>query len=324
MKRKPTASDYALWTTLPMAHTSQIEGRLKMILDTTRRRTTPRRFLMLAAIAGAAALVPLAMLQPTAKAQNGSQAAQALAEDKGSIQISGITNAAVPENEWWDRSGKALPVPVINPNPLLMDREITVRPGQKALFLAFHLTKTMQNVPLLYDVAGTTLDGITMTSSGGKYVTTMRSIQMQNSKSLLLYGAAFPASLSQTDVRIGNFSGPWTAATIVHYPFQGKYTIANTRGSRFSSIQLSLSGGKIMFSANMKTPDDFQNLRISAIDRLGHILLLHLTFIESRGSREQVIEDLPQPLSRLKDIRVETRPIAWTEFKDVALEPVKP
>ncbi len=40
-----------------------------MVLDSTRRRTSPRRFLVIAAFVGAAALVPLSMLQPAVKAQ---------------------------------------------------------------------------------------------------------------------------------------------------------------------------------------------------------------------------------------------------------------
>ncbi len=35
MIRKPTLSELALWAALPMAHTSNIEGRVTMILDQT-------------------------------------------------------------------------------------------------------------------------------------------------------------------------------------------------------------------------------------------------------------------------------------------------
>ena len=66
MKYKLTPFDLALWAALPMAHTSQIEGRLTMILDSKRRRTLPRRLFILGVALTAAALVPLAMLRPTA------------------------------------------------------------------------------------------------------------------------------------------------------------------------------------------------------------------------------------------------------------------
>ena len=57
MTRK--SHELALWAALPMAHTSRIEGRL----------TLTRRVLLLALGVGAAALVPLAMLQPRASAE---------------------------------------------------------------------------------------------------------------------------------------------------------------------------------------------------------------------------------------------------------------
>jgi len=69
MTRKPPY-ELALWAALPMAHTSHIEGRLTMILDQTRpRRALTRRVLIIALGIGAAALVPLAMLRPAARAQ---------------------------------------------------------------------------------------------------------------------------------------------------------------------------------------------------------------------------------------------------------------
>ncbi len=70
MRRKLTPSQLALWAALPMAHTPRIEGRLTMILDTTRpRRALSRRILLAALGVGAAALVPLAVLRPAARAQ---------------------------------------------------------------------------------------------------------------------------------------------------------------------------------------------------------------------------------------------------------------
>ena len=70
MTRKPTLADLALWAALPMAHTPRLEGRLTMILDQARsRRALTRRALLLALGVGAAALVPLAMLRPVARAQ---------------------------------------------------------------------------------------------------------------------------------------------------------------------------------------------------------------------------------------------------------------
>ncbi len=93
MKRKLTHSDFALWAALPMAHTSKVEGRIKMILDSTRRRTSPRRFLLLAAMMGAAVLVPLSMLRPAAQAQatpSASSAQQQKARRQALARVSAV------------------------------------------------------------------------------------------------------------------------------------------------------------------------------------------------------------------------------------------
>ena len=68
MKHKLTLFDLALWAALPMAHTSKIEGRLTMILDSNRRRGLPRRALVFGITVTAAALIPLAMLRPAVQA----------------------------------------------------------------------------------------------------------------------------------------------------------------------------------------------------------------------------------------------------------------
>lgn len=69
MTRKRTPADFALWAALPMAHTSNVEKRLAMILDASRRRAFPRRFPAFALTGGAAVLVSMAMLHPVAQGQ---------------------------------------------------------------------------------------------------------------------------------------------------------------------------------------------------------------------------------------------------------------
>ncbi len=69
-KQTQTAQDFALWVALPMVQTSQIEGRLKMILNQTQSRRQATRRVFLAALGLAAVvLVPLATLRPAAQAQ---------------------------------------------------------------------------------------------------------------------------------------------------------------------------------------------------------------------------------------------------------------
>ena len=64
-----------------------------MVLDTTRRRTSPRRFLLAAAVTGAAVLVPLSMLRPAAEAQAAppsASAAQQKAKQQALARVSAV------------------------------------------------------------------------------------------------------------------------------------------------------------------------------------------------------------------------------------------
>ncbi len=70
MMKRLTSARLALWAALPMAHTSEVERRLTLILDPARSRRRPTRRITLIALGlGAAALVPLAALRPAAHAQ---------------------------------------------------------------------------------------------------------------------------------------------------------------------------------------------------------------------------------------------------------------
>jgi hypothetical protein len=68
--RNLTPHHLALWAALPMARAPRMEGRLSLILDRTRSRHVPARRAVLTALGlSAAALLPLAMLRPVARAQ---------------------------------------------------------------------------------------------------------------------------------------------------------------------------------------------------------------------------------------------------------------
>ena len=214
----------ALWVALPMAHTSQVESRLQTILDKTRnRRTLKRRFSLFAAAYGAIALVPVAMLRPAAQAQSRAAAdlANGQAQETLSVQLVGITDATVRGGEWWNIGGKRLPGRPFNTGEWAVGTTTTVQPGQVGRFFAFRLPPAMQNVPVLYDFPDWTLGGLTiltpgrLTIKGSRPVETMRSIQIQSSSDLLIYGAAFPSSLSRTRIRVGRGSGIWQKRMIM-------------------------------------------------------------------------------------------------------------
>ena len=129
-----------------------------MILDSTRRRMLPRRALVLGVAVGAAALIPLAMLRPVAKAQAISQPVT-----QGSIQLVGVTGAIGQDGRWWDAKGE------IQSEPAFTSRwqphtRLSAIAGQKALFFAFHLPPSLRNVPIIFNISDAALSGFSITS----------------------------------------------------------------------------------------------------------------------------------------------------------------
>lgn len=137
-----------------------------MILDTTRRRTSPRRFLLIAAVTGAAALVPLSMLEPKAKAQNGVQQGTANPAGNALIQMVYVRDAAIPDGVGWNVVGERLPASGLDSHHWQANTRIAAKPGQKVRFFAFRLSKPMQNLPLIYQVSNTTKDSIVLLTQG--------------------------------------------------------------------------------------------------------------------------------------------------------------
>ena len=161
-----------------------------MILDSNRRRTLPRRFLLLAAVTGAAALMPLSMLQPTAKAQDASAPAQNFSN--GVVQLIGITDRTSLGGKGWDANGEKVSVQVANNG----QREAFVgsaKPGQKIVFFAIHSTPPLQDDNIVFHD----------TASGDGY-------QWPISSHAALFAETYPAPLLKTTFQVGVTSGPWT------------------------------------------------------------------------------------------------------------------
>ena len=350
---------------IAMAQTSRIEGRITMILDKTQsRRTLTRRFLVFAALVATVVLVPLAMLHLTARAQSVSPSAQNL--NNGSVQLAGITDAAAPNGNEWSVNGNALPVPVFS-NHWGPGTKITAKPGQKALFFVFHLSPALQNVPVLYEVSGATYDGITLMQQGrlpnnkiGLLTGTMQSIQMQISSGAVVYGAAFPASLTQTNVQVGAAAGPGTE--IVNCPkTAGKVRFQRPSGAviftlipnphHFPAAKAAPGDAVFMVSDHFRSPSpleadnplqtalhDGENYEraVYALDRAGRIVTKlyggSLTSPDESSRpgddssiKTQQLTQIPNALlKRVASFRLVARPYQWTEFKNVALQPVKP
>ena len=110
MRRNPTHAELALWAALPMAQSSRIEGRLRMILDTARRRTLTRpiRAVLIVLASGFALAVATAYSPPRsleAALTTGGYPADTPAHSKAEIAYLQSEISRFGDNDPW--AGKA-------------------------------------------------------------------------------------------------------------------------------------------------------------------------------------------------------------------------
>jgi hypothetical protein len=342
-KPKRTAQEYALWAALPMAHTSQVEKRLTMILDKSHSRCTlTRRVLVTVFSLSTAAIVPFAMLETTAKAQVAHALAKSQAQGTLPLELVGITDATLNTGKWWNADGKELPgnpldayqypagAKVIVQNEWPLNTKVTVQSGQVGRVFAFRLPNSMQKTMVLYDFPDTTLGGLTYHRIGRKgerpqlaILDTVRSAEGSitgfGNGSGHTYGAAFPTSLTHTIIRVGADMGPWLPILTVVNPSGRHPTTLGKASSKYLAKDISFSRDKIRFT--FITPAE-SNFQMTAVYRDGHKVVspMYGSFTKQEA---QTSASIPRSPSPLQELRIEARPLVWKEFDNVALEPVK-
>ena len=352
MIRRPTLSDLALWAALPMAHTSRIEGRLTMILDSTRcRRALTRRILLTALGIGSAALVPLAMLRPAARAQSVTQGAAAPAT------LIGVADVAMPRGRWWDPNGKTLSEPALDMNLNAgMIRASSARPGQQGRLFAFRVPVNIHDPApaLLYDFRDETPDGLAFTYPGGY----MRTISIQanlgtpnRGNAVEGYVAAFPASLAKTSLQLGVAGGPWRE--VVDCPKKPGKAYRQGPSGRVTFTLIPhpepAARGSALFAVSdhfrapspLKADNDLQTAlheaenyqrAVYALDRKGKVIAnlsaTEMSWPDSvspadyRSIKTTRTSHIPGDiLKRAVSFRLVARPYKWVVFNDVALQP---
>ena len=349
-KPKRTAQDYALWAALPMAQTSQIEGRLKMILDATRsRRALTRGILVTALGIGAIALLPLAMLRPAARAQSLAAPAPSAAASEGAIlELASITDSLGPDGKAWGANGK--PLMTFHVNSRAPYGGIAVKPGQRGLFFSFRvLAADFKTVATQYEVEGAAPGGLTITvpdAHGKASVTTTMQGLVMASKGIETVAAAVPASLTKTNILAGIASGPWTE-TVICPKTPGKVRIPRPAGEVIFTLiphhgLHAQEGAAFMVSDHFRAHSplaaqnalqtdlhDAENYQRSvfALDKAGHSIYEvrtgGLTWPdEAGGIKTMQTAHIPSAvLKQAAAFRLVARPYQWTEFKDVALQP---
>jgi beta-lactamase regulating signal transducer with metallopeptidase domain len=328
---RPASADVP-HTAIAMARTARIESRLKMILDSTHNRCAPsRRTLLLALGLSATTLFTLAMLRPAAKAQE-MNAVPSAANDPNSakpgplVKIAGITEGKASGshwndqggNQWWDESGILLPRPVYNAHDHHF-AEMNLSPRERMVLVAFHLTAALEAATFAYDFAQSS-----STSSSGQWPGKMSHQENWTEARLnartngtRVVAASFPKSLAKTSFRVGVASGPWT--TVVT-DSGGSMSTGRQNETFLFSPAIETKDGLVLTVTTEGVKDD---VRIVAVNKKGNELLPSSIGDSSSGSISQITGHFALPLSQIKEFRVETRPFQWTDFKDVALHPVK-
>lgn len=114
-----------------------------MVLDTTRRRTSPRRFLLLAAATGAAVLVPLSMLRP---------AVQAAPPAPRKISTPAEFEGMQRERQYTLENGRFMRGQGLTPKALpAVEHQLTVQPDDytaNLCLLGYYLNSTIFGKPL--------------------------------------------------------------------------------------------------------------------------------------------------------------------------------
>ena len=321
----------ALWVALPMAHTSEVERRLKMILDPSRsRRQTTRRILFVTLTVGAAALLPLSALRPAAHAQatpaapalpGVPQAAEITAAPGGQaaavpVELAGVTDAKAPGGEWWSASGTPLASPVFD-NADAHQFSATGGPGQRGLIFAFRLPPAAQGVTTLLEAPeslGSSSSGVWPGKMQGQENSTEASLN-RGTEGMRTLAAIYPSSATKASLRAGIAAGSWkvsasrTVAT-------GATLHADSQKFIFSPVAETASGLSLTV-----TTDATDDVRVVAVDAQGQERLPESIGGEGIGTLDQITARFSQPLAQIKSFRVETRPFTWTEFKDVPLRP---
>ena len=289
---------------IAMAQTSKIESRLTMILDKTRpRRTVARRVLVFALVPATATLVILAVLRPDAKAQDAPEMAAVQSVSGTPVQLEGVTDGNHSGSRWWGLTGKPLSHDVYNTATFDDGIHLSSSSSKKVTF-AFR-------IPINQNQANVRLDAIGSSATGGHH-------NAKDGSRWILTGA-FPQSAKTALVRVGIASGAWTTAASNFTPAQNCGEGHDDVSCIFSAGVPSPHGGcaVTITTSNMK-----QDVRFLAVDVQGrqHVASGSTLGI---GSMTQITLQFSLPLSQIKEVRVETRPFQWVQFKDVALQPVK-
>ena len=319
MTRKPTLYDLALWVALPMAHTTRIEGRLRMILDADRpRRVLTRRVLLVSLAATALGCGVLAALEPGRRAQAAGSPTpwkQTLASG-AIVEVMGVSKPTLREGGWWRPDGSPLAGAPFGP-PMY----IAVAGRDRRLF-AMRVTFPRNDRPWEYPSYVATYEVPGATSVKISYG--MVSSYSRTMPGLDVVSAGADALPAPGTLRCGVAAGAWETlktAGVSILPAGGRFTFHGTSGSVLFSRPSQARGSAVMTMSDTFSSREGVS-QVVAVDVSGKTFAGDLySQVGNGATRQSIIRFKGTPLSRIKEVRFQVLPYQWAEFRGIALKP---
>ncbi|MGI4791905.1 MAG: hypothetical protein ACRYFS_24035 [Janthinobacterium lividum] len=304
MERKLTPANLALWAALPMAQTSKVEGRILMILDKTRLRELNRRAFYFAAAIGAVALVTLAVLRPMAKAQTVPKATESQTIGGSLVRLVGITDTEKAGASWWSASGAPLPTPTFDTAQYRGERHVA-KPEMRSVSFVFDLPAALQDAD------------VTIKTESGGWAASHSSSQPGQ----WTFTSGFQPALKTTAIGLGLAAGAWITAVSDSNPTQS--TSDSSGGISFLLSPVSALKQESVITITTNGGEIKDDVKFVALDLQGRKYGSSDMSMTADSAAQQRTLRFSLPPSQIKEIRIETRPFIWTEFKDVALQPTQ-
>lgn len=241
------------------------------------------------------------------------------------VQLAGVANPTTLK--WWGVDGVPLTQPVYGISPALPSDRLP-DPKQRRVQIAFRLPPTAQGVTVKYALT----DSLGFSSGGSwpekteDYDRRTEAQLNEPTNGLRVVTATFPASVSKTNVRVGIADSPWkvigTARRDASGQIEGLSLQRGHTGYIFSPLGETKQGTMLTISVNA-AGSSAEDLRLVAVDGQGRPLLPADIGDSSIGALDQITAHFALPPAQIKEIRLESRPFRYAEFKNVALRPAR-
>lgn len=311
---------YESLATVPIARQSRIQKRLTAILDAGRsRRALTHLSITLALIAVSCAVLPLAAIRPTAKAQEPAEQTQTQSDRVEPVrewkvtlpvgvivELIGVSYHPSEGELWWRPDGSLLDEA---PYDRLSTAIAASENGQTREFAV-----RLENIPadgcgFRYKIAPSHGTGSATPYKGHQPARELRAVV-----------ASIPGDLATASVRVGIAAGPW------------EETVATSRGN--SATAIGLRSGGVTFSVAHEVGNQTRitvsdtllefDHRVVAVDVNQKTHSSPDTDWVSAGAMRQTTASFDNLApSDIEEFRFQTRPYEWVEFENVSLSPSK-